>query len=41
LMQLQQRLASFGGNEAEAGENEAAGGNVYAARVEDADEDED
>lgn len=42
LMQLQTRLASFGaGDEAEAGENEVAGGNAYAARVEDVDEDED
>jgi hypothetical protein len=38
LMQLQQRLASFGSEETDAGENEAAGGNAYAARVEDADE---
>jgi hypothetical protein len=42
LMQLQTRLASFGaGDEAEAGEIEVAGGNAYAARVEDVDEDED
>jgi len=40
LMQLQQRLASFIGNEAETDDNEAAGGNAYAARVEDADDDE-
>jgi hypothetical protein len=40
LMQLQQRLASFVGNEAETDDNEAAGGNAYAARVEDADDDE-